>query len=120
MRSLTKRDGVLEQCGAFAEAELTYPFGDDTAVFKVAGKMFALVSLGDAPAQATLKCDPEEATALRRTYDGVTPGYHMNKRHWVTVDLGAALPGELVADLVRGSYQLVVASLPARRRPAPA
>jgi len=111
---------VLEQCGELVAAELTYPFGHDTAVFKVAGKMFALVSLGDTPGQATLKCDPKEATALRDAYDAITPGYHMNKRHWVTVDLGAALPADLVAELVRSSYELVVASLPAKLRPVSA
>jgi predicted DNA-binding protein (MmcQ/YjbR family) len=114
------RDAVLHQCADLAGAELCYPFGDEVAVFKVGGKMFAVVSLGRDARAATLKCDPEEAAALRGSHDGITAGYHMSKRHWITVDLAAQLPNGLVRQLVKGSYELVVASLPARLRPAPA
>ncbi len=112
------RQRVLDLCHACAGAGLDYPFGEDTAVFKVGGKMFALVALGEQPGSVTLKCDPEEAVALRAQYDCVTPGYYMNKKHWVTVDLAGPLPAGELADLVRGSYELVVAALPARLRPA--
>ncbi|MGH9172388.1 MAG: MmcQ/YjbR family DNA-binding protein [Acidimicrobiales bacterium] len=112
------RESVLRQCGSLTEAELDYPFGDGAAVFKVVGKMFALVSLGDPPGSVTLKCDPEECVALCQAYPSVTPGYHMNKRHWVTVELAGSLPAALLPELVRGSYDLVVAALPAGRRPA--
>jgi predicted DNA-binding protein (MmcQ/YjbR family) len=112
------REAVLAQCGALPAAELTYPFGDDNAVYKVGGKMFALVTLGDEPAAATLKCDPEESIALRQAHSSITPGYYMNKQHWITVDLSARLPDGLVPELVRGSYDLVVAALPRKKRPA--
>jgi predicted DNA-binding protein (MmcQ/YjbR family) len=118
--SRDRRDGVLQQCAGLAGVELCYPFGDDVAVFKVGGKMFAIVSLGRDAGAATLKCDPEEAAALRGSHDGITAGYHMSKRHWITVDLAAQLPTGLVRQLVEGSYELVVASLPAQLRPAPA
>lgn len=116
-REASSREAVLEQCGAFDEAELGYPFGEDTAVFKVGGKMFAMVALGDPAGSVTLKCDPMESEALRASHSAISPGYHTNKRHWVTVDLGGDRPSGLVADLVRNSYELVVAALPARLRP---
>jgi predicted DNA-binding protein (MmcQ/YjbR family) len=116
-RPTGRREAVLSQCGALSVAELDYPFGEDTAVFKVVGKMFAMVSLGDAAGSVTLKCEPEESEALRQAHSGITPGYYMNKRHWISIDLGADLPPDLVTELVRGSYDLVVASLPAKHRP---
>ncbi len=116
-KAVGTRDAVLVQCGSLPAAELDYPFGDDTAVFKVAGKMFAMVALGEPPGSTTLKCEPEESISLRQSYASITPGYHMDKRHWITVGLGADLPAELVTELVQGSYDLVVAGIPAKRRP---
>jgi predicted DNA-binding protein (MmcQ/YjbR family) len=66
----------------------------------------------------SLKCEPELAEALRLTYDAVDPGYHLNKRHWITVTLDGSLPDRMVFDLIEDSYDLVVAGLPASRRPA--
>lgn len=111
------RETVLGQCAAFVGSELTYPFGDETAVFKVGGKMFALVSLDDLPGGATLKCDPDAASGLRDSYTAIEPGYYMNKRHWITVEFGGDVPEALLADLVADSYDLVVAGLPTRLRP---
>jgi predicted DNA-binding protein (MmcQ/YjbR family) len=111
------RETVLGQCAAFVGSELTYPFGDETAVFKVGGKMHAMVSLDDSPGRVTLKCDPDAAVDLRDSYAAVGPGYYMNKRHWITVDLGGDVPDALLTDLVADSYDLVVAGLPARLRP---
>lgn len=87
------------------------PFGPDALVFKVGGKMFARLSLGDTEARVTLKCDPERALELREQYDGVAPGYHMSKRHWNTVTLQSDVPGEAVRDLTDHSYALVRAGL---------
>lgn len=85
-----------------------FPFDESTLVFKVMGKMFALVALERIPSQANLKCDPEWAIALREEYDGViTPGYHMSKVHWNTIFL-EDLPPNLIRDLVDHSYDLVV------------
>jgi predicted DNA-binding protein (MmcQ/YjbR family) len=113
-----RREAILRQCVGMAAA-VSYPFGEDTAVFKVGDKMFALVSLDDDPGRVTLKCEPAEAAALRDSHEAITPGYYMNKRHWITVDLGGALPAGLVSDLVTNSYELVASSLPGKRRPAP-
>ena len=94
------------------------PFGPDTLVFKVGGKMFALCDVaGDArggahPLTVNLNCEPGLAELLRAQYSAVTPGYHMNKRHWNTLTLDGSLPEALVEELIDRSYDLVVAGLP--------
>lgn len=97
-------------------AEETTPFGPDFLVYKIHGKMFALTSPGDYPATINLKCDPERSVVLRDEYDSITPGYHMNKRHWNTLVLDGSLPTKLVRELIDHSYDLVVASLPKSAR----
>ncbi len=92
--------------------EETFPFGEETLVFKVMGKMFALTGLETNPAAANLKCDPERAIELREEYDGlIRPGYHMSKVHWNTVELERNIPQKLVLQLIDHSYDLVVKSL---------
>src|SRR3989449_3238418 len=88
------------------------PFGPDVVVFKVAGKMFALASLDDVPATANLKCDPDLALELRDRYEQVQPGYHMNKKHWNTVEIDTGIPDAELCKMIDHSYGLVVASLP--------
>jgi predicted DNA-binding protein (MmcQ/YjbR family) len=105
------RDDVLDLCAALPGATEDYPFGDDVAVFKVEGRMFALVPL-DAAASVNLKCDPDVALELRAHYRSVRPGYHMNKRHWNTVDLDGSIDDGEVRWMISHSYDLVVASLP--------
>ncbi|WP_028669228.1 MmcQ/YjbR family DNA-binding protein [Saccharospirillum impatiens] len=87
------------------------PFGPDALVYKVAGKMFGLIGVGDRFI-LNLKCDPQDALILREAFTAVTPGYHMNKQHWNTVDLTAGLEPDLITDWIDDSYQLVVRSLP--------
>ena len=92
--------------------EETFPFGEETLVFKVMGKIFALAGLENNPAQANLKCDPERAIELREEYDGlIRPGFHMSKVHWNTVELEKNLPNKLLIELIDHSYDLVVKSL---------
>jgi predicted DNA-binding protein (MmcQ/YjbR family) len=93
-----------------------YPFGDEVAVFKVAGRMFALVPLGPPPESVSLKCDPDLAVGLRGRYAAITPGYHLNKRHWNTVALDGSVPDDEVLDLIDHSYELVVARLTRAQR----
>jgi predicted DNA-binding protein (MmcQ/YjbR family) len=90
-----------------------FPFGEETLVYKVMGKMFALadVTLFES---INLKCDPELAAELREQYPAVQPGYHMNKKHWNTVLMDGSLPDKLVKTWIDNSYNLVVASLPAK------
>ena len=94
-------------CLAQPGAEETFPFGPETSVFKVGGKMFAVVGLKAKPLRVTLKCEPELSVELRETYEEITPGYHANKRHWITVDLTGSLDDELVRELVENSFDLV-------------
>ena len=110
------RDMVMAACGAKPGAVEDYPFGDEVAVFKVAGRMFALVPQGPGQGSVSLKCDPGFAIDLRARYAGITPGYHLNKEHWNTVALDGSVPGEEVLELVEHSYDLVVARLTEAQR----
>lgn len=91
-------------------ARLDYPFGKDVAVYKVADKMFALIAEGKSPVSLSLKCDPELAKVLREKYESVMAGYHLNKKHWITVVLSGQLSWEEIQDLIRHSYLLVSGS----------
>ncbi|AJF65127.1 MULTISPECIES: MmcQ/YjbR family DNA-binding protein [Streptomyces] len=104
-------DELRAFCLDFNDASEEFPFGPDTSVFKVAGKMFALSWLDGRPLRVNLKCDPDEAVRLRAEHPAIAPGYHMNKRHWNTVTVGE-LPDRMVRELVEDSYDLVVAGLP--------
>lgn len=92
-------------------ATLDYPFGPDAAVFKVAGKMFALIAESDEPLRISLKSDPAEADFFRSIYDAVKPGYHLNKRHWNTITLDGTVPDSLLSKMIDSSYALVVRGL---------
>ena len=93
------------------------PFGETVLVFKVGGKMFALMSLDEVPATANLKCDPDLALDLRDRYEQVRPGYHMNKKHWNTVEIDSRIPEAELRGMIDHSYDLVVQSLPRANRP---
>lgn len=88
-----------------------FPFDEETLVFKVAGKMFALIPLERVPLQINLKCDPEQVVELREKYDAVQPGYHMNKDHWNTVIIDGRLKSNLIFEWIDNSYGLVVKGL---------
>lgn len=98
-------------------AELTHPFGDEWNVYKVRGKVFMLQSELDGVPIVNLKAAPADGRALRESHADIIPGYHMNKRHWITVRAGGAIDPELLDDLVTESYLLVVANLPKYLRP---
>jgi predicted DNA-binding protein (MmcQ/YjbR family) len=98
-------DDLRDFCMALPMAEETYPFGEETTVFKVVGKIFALGDL--TRASISLKIDPEDGIALRADFPGrIIPGYHLNKKHWITVDTNS-VPDDLVEDLIRNGYALV-------------
>jgi predicted DNA-binding protein (MmcQ/YjbR family) len=100
-------DELRGWCLARPAAEETFPFGEDVSVFKVGGKIFALSALRSRPLTVSVKCEPELAVELRRTYPAIRPGYHLNKRHWNTITLDGSLPDAMVRDLVEDSYDLV-------------
>ncbi len=108
---------IYEHALSLPGATEDFPFGEDTLVFKVSGRMFGLVGLDQVPPRMNLKCDPERALELRERYDAIIPGYHMNKKHWNTVIFDGSLPEELERGLIEESYRLVVAGLPKGKRP---
>jgi predicted DNA-binding protein (MmcQ/YjbR family) len=109
-------DSLRRLCLGRPSAVEEFPFGPETSVFKVGGRMFALTALATRPLTVSLKCEPSLAEALRAEHSAVQPGYHLNKRHWITVTLDGSLPDELVVGLLEDSYELVVAGLPKRER----
>ncbi|RJG39183.1 MmcQ/YjbR family DNA-binding protein [Motilimonas pumila] len=100
------------------EAELDYPFGPEAKVYKVKGKLFAIVSVRQQQLQVNLKCDPQQALMLRDIFTAVLPGYHMNKKHWNTVLMDNTLARGEIERMIEHSYGLVVKSLPKSTRSA--
>jgi len=98
---------LLSHKGAIVD----YPFGPEAAVFKVAGKMYAIVAWQEEPLQVSLKCDPAEADYLRSTFEAIRPGYHLNKNHWNTITLDGSVPESLLHKMIDSSYALVVKGL---------
>jgi predicted DNA-binding protein (MmcQ/YjbR family) len=107
-------DSVREFCLSLKAVTESFPFDEDALVFKVQGKMFALLSLESR--WLNLKCDPEKAIALREEYSAVTPGYHMNKMHWNTISLDTSIPDNLLKEWIVDSWELVEAKLPRKSR----
>ena len=107
-------ESLLDFCLALPQAEETFPFGEETSVFKTTGngKIFALVPFGAEPLSISLKVDPSDSVALRDEFEAITPGYHLNKKHWITVRLDGTVPDDLVEALIRGSHALVRPRVP--------
>src|SRR5437660_4077567 len=103
---------LREYCLSKPRATEGTPFGPDVLVFKVGCKMFALAALDEVPTTVNLKCDPDLALDLRDRYEQVTPGYHMNKKHWNTVEIETGIPDAELRKMIDHSYDLVVQSLP--------
>ncbi|MEO6200637.1 MAG: MmcQ/YjbR family DNA-binding protein [Cryobacterium sp.] len=111
-------DDLVEFCLSLPQATESFPFDEETSVFKTSGngKIFALAALDSEPLTVSLKCDPEEGRALRQEFpEQITPGYHLNKKHWVTIVLGGAVEDELVEQLLRDSHALVRPKVPRGR-----
>jgi predicted DNA-binding protein (MmcQ/YjbR family) len=109
---------LRDTCLSFRGAEETFPFGPETSVFKVEGKMFALSRASAEPLTVSVKCEPALAEQLRTAHPAITAGYHLNKRHWNTVVIDDSLPDQMIADLIEDSYDLVVSQLPRAKRQA--
>jgi len=107
---------IYTHCMAKKAVTEGFPFGEGVLVFKVAGKMFALVPVDAIPLSINLKCDPERAIELREQYASVTPGYHMNKQHWNTVILEEEVPDRELFQWIDDSYDLIVSSLTRKKR----
>lgn len=112
----------IQRCAAAVASQLPradqdFPFGDETTAYRVAGKIFILIATPYARPLVNLKVDPEHSEVLRQTVAGVEPGWHMNKKHWISLTGSEAITEELVTELVHESYELVVESLPRKDRP---
>ena len=100
-------ESLREYCLSKPGAEETLPFGPDTLVFKVEGKVFLLVGLDEEQLSFNVKCDPDKAIELREEFPCVLPGYHMNKKHWNTIVVDGSVPTKQLKEWIDGSYDLV-------------
>ena len=104
-------EDISEYCLIKKGVTEDFPFDEETLVFKVMGKMFALIPLERIPLQINLKCEPELAVEIRERYEAIKPGYHMNKKHWITILVDGTLRNELIYRWIDESYNLVVKGL---------
>jgi len=107
---------LREYCLSKRAVTESTPFDDVTLVFKVAGKMFALLPLDELVPSINLKCDPDLAVSLRERYPAVTPGYHMSKIHWNTVKIDGTINRHEILEMIDHSYDLIVSSLSKKQR----
>ena len=103
-------DKLREFCISKIGVTEEFPFNEDTLVFKVCGKMFCLLNLVP-PHRINLKCDPERVMSLIEEFEDITPGYHMNKKHWITVSMSGTLTNKFILGLVKDSYDLVFSKI---------
>ncbi|OMF38432.1 MmcQ-like protein [Paenibacillus sp. FSL H8-0548] len=107
------KNNIIKYCLMKKGAAREYPFGPDSMVLKIEGKMFALIFEGkEEYLQINLKCDPMIAENLREQHEAVRPGYHMNKKHWNTITIDGSMPEMDVFEMIDHSYDLVVGNLP--------
>lgn len=113
---MLKLEQITDYCTDFPGTSQDFPFDQETMVFKVRGKMFALVNVTwwmDGNQKMNLKCDPGRALELREQYESITPGYHMSKKHWNTVGVNdGELDQDQIFEMIDHSYELVVKNLP--------
>jgi predicted DNA-binding protein (MmcQ/YjbR family) len=109
-------ESLRKYCLGKQGSEESFPFGENTLVFKVSGKMFLLVGLESLPLRFSVKCDPVIAEELREQYPAIEPAFHMNKKHWNMVSMDGSVPAALVKKMIDDSYELILESLPAKTR----
>lgn len=109
-------DAFLDYCSGKPGTSSDFPFDASTICMRVKGRIFALADLHGVPFKVNLKCDPEYALELRDAYQGVQPGYHMNKQHWNTVNFESDVPEGLLRALIDHSYRAVALKLPRAER----
>jgi len=100
-------EAIRDYCLNKADTEETLPFGPDTLVYKVTGKIFLLMGIDNEPLSFNVKCDPDKALELREVYDCVQPGYHMNKKHWNTITVDGSVAFKQLKEWIDHSYELV-------------
>jgi len=108
-------ESLREYCLAKPDVTEETPFGPETIVYKISGKIFLLTGLDSADLRFNVKCDPEKALELREEYPCVLPGYHMNKKHWNTIVVDGSVSSRLLKEWIDHSYELVKSSLPRKK-----
>jgi predicted DNA-binding protein (MmcQ/YjbR family) len=108
-------EDIYSHCITKPFVQEDYPFDKSTLVFKIGGKIFLLIDSYN-PVSVNVKCDPERGLELREQYEGITPGYHMNKKHWITINLNSGIPSSVILDCINQSYNLVYNSLSKKQR----
>jgi len=109
-------ESIREYCVSKKAVIECFPFDDKTLVFKVAGKIFALANLDTHPLRINLKCDPEKAIDLRERFQSIQAGYHMNKKHWNTIEINGEVSRDVLIKLIDHSYNMVVTKLTKKTR----
>lgn len=117
MQADTLQQYARDRANELPGADLEHPFGPEWEVFKIRDRVFMLLTAITGEPIVIVKAAPEDGVALREQHEDITPGYHMNKRHWITLHPGGDLRKQLVEDLVTESYLLVVDNLPHANRP---
>ena len=97
----------MKYCAAFNDTALTHPFGASPHVYKTGGRIFALISDEGDKLKISLKCDPDHSVELRGHYAGISPGYHLNKQLWITVELPSDVSVDMARELIAHSYDEV-------------
>lgn len=100
-------EDIRDYCLSKPGAEETLPFGPDTLVYKVNGKVFLLMGINSEQLSFNVKCDPDKALELREEYSCVIPGYHMNKKHWNTINVDGSVSNKLLKEWIDDSYSLI-------------
>lgn len=109
-------ESLRQYCLSLQAVTEDTPFGDDTLVFRVMDKIFALTSLDTEGCRVNLKCNPDYAIELREQYEDIQPGFHMNKKHWNTVYCENGLEDKIIKSLITHAYDMVAKSLPKAKR----
>jgi predicted DNA-binding protein (MmcQ/YjbR family) len=109
-------ESIREYCLSKPGVEESFPFGEDTLVFKVNEKIFLLMGLSAAPVQFNVKCEPERAVSLREQHPAIIPGYHMNKKHWNTVIVDGTLSRKILTEQIDHSFELIAAAMKGRSK----
>ncbi|MDR3269325.1 MAG: MmcQ/YjbR family DNA-binding protein [Tannerella sp.] len=109
-------EDVRNYCLGLKNTTESFPFDDESLVFKVENKMYLLVGLNEAEPHVAVKCDPEQAEILRERYDAVTPAYHFNKKYWNNIYLNRDMPGSEIERWINHSYREVIRKLPLKIR----
>jgi predicted DNA-binding protein (MmcQ/YjbR family) len=107
-------DILRQYCISKKNVTEEFPFDEETLVFKVSGKIFMLMNIKP-PISISLKCEPEKAMELRERYDSIKPGYHMNKKHWNTIEIDGSISIKILYEMIDESYILVISKIPKKR-----